>query len=174
MKLYEGMVIVDDAKCSENYSEVAEHVQGLLKKNGGEVKYFARWDDRKLAYTIKKQSRGVYLLVYFDAPPENVVQINRDFELSDVVLRALFTVPMSSTKALVEAGENLEEHLKKPVPARDDDDGYDGPRSHRRDHDDSRGRSRDRSDDGEGDSPRPARRPAAPDESRDGEAEEKA
>ena len=96
MKLYEAMVVVDDARCSDDYSSVAEHVKGILRKSGAEIKQFTKWDERRLAYPINRHGRGVYLLVYFMAPLDSITQINRDCALSDVVLRMLITVPTNA------------------------------------------------------------------------------
>ena len=99
MKLYEAMVVVDDARCSDDYSSVAEHVKGILRKSGAEIKQFSKWDERRLAYPINRHGRGVYLLVYFMAPLDSIPQINRDCALSDIVLRILITVPTSADVA---------------------------------------------------------------------------
>ena len=99
MKLYEAMVVVDDARCSDDYSSVAEHVKGILRKSGAEIKQFSKWDERRLAYPINRHGRGVYLLVYFMAPLDSIAQINRDCTLSDIVLRILITVPTSADVA---------------------------------------------------------------------------
>jgi len=101
LRLYEAMVVVDDARCSDDYGSVAEHVRGILRKSGAEIKHFSKWDERRLAYRINRHTRGVYLLVYFTAPPESIAQINRDCTLSDIVVRILITVPASADVAAI-------------------------------------------------------------------------
>ena len=148
MRLYEGMVIVDDARCSDDYDAVAEHVRGILQKNGAEIQRLDKWDDRKMAYAINHHARGVYLLIYFNAPPENMPSVNRDCQLSDVVLRALFTVPTREAIELLEAGDDDAFRNKSTGPRRYGDDYGDSrprrrppERSERRD--DDRGGARD-------------------------------
>ena len=48
-----------------------------------------KWDDRRLAYEIKGQKRGVYILAYFKAPGVDISHVERDCNLSEKVLRAL-------------------------------------------------------------------------------------
>ena len=117
MRLYEAMVIVDDSRCAEDYNAVAEHVQGILRKSGAEIKRFVRWDERKLAYLVDRHSRGVYVLTHFMAPPENIAQITRDWRLSDMIVRAMITVPHKSDAAEILAGPAEEAPAAEPQAA---------------------------------------------------------
>jgi len=105
LRLYEGMVIVDDARCADDYPAVAEQVQAVLRKNGAQVQQLTRWDDRKLAYPIKGHGRGVYLLVHFNAPPESITQITHEWQLSDVVLRAMITLPPKTGVVMIDPNQ---------------------------------------------------------------------
>jgi small subunit ribosomal protein S6 len=60
-----------------------------LTKHKAEILSAKRWDERKLAYEIKKQKRATYFLVYFKAPPGNIDALNREFTLTEPVLRSL-------------------------------------------------------------------------------------
>ena len=48
-----------------------------------------KWSERKLAYEVKGQKRGSFVLVYFRAAHDQITQIDRDCNLSDLVLRNL-------------------------------------------------------------------------------------
>src|SRR5205823_5441403 len=48
-----------------------------------------KWDERRLAYEIKKQKRGLYILAYFKAPGGSLSHIERDCNLSEKILRVL-------------------------------------------------------------------------------------
>jgi small subunit ribosomal protein S6 len=142
------MIIVDPAQCTDHFDTVAEHVQGILRKNGADIKRFSKWDDRRLAYPIKKQTRGVYLLIYFQAPPESIVQINRDYELSETVLRSLITLPEKEAAEVILSGGTppvpgeapaVEASSPRPEPKPRTDDDSDG--------EDERRERRSRSDD---------------------------
>ncbi len=42
-----------------------------------------------MAYRIKGRKRGVYVLVFFEAPPEGIPSIERDAKLSEDILRVM-------------------------------------------------------------------------------------
>jgi small subunit ribosomal protein S6 len=48
-----------------------------------------KWDERRLAYDVKGNKRGVYFLTRFTADTRKVKEIERDCRLSEKMLRAL-------------------------------------------------------------------------------------
>ena len=65
--------------------------RGIIERHGGQVLVIKRWDERKLAYEIKRQKRGTYVIAYFRAPGAAVSPIERDVNLSEDVLRVMVT-----------------------------------------------------------------------------------
>jgi small subunit ribosomal protein S6 len=66
-----------------------EHIREIFSRNKCEVLAMRKWDERRLAYEIKKQKRGLYILAYFQAPAANMTHFERDCNLSEKVLRTL-------------------------------------------------------------------------------------
>lgn len=64
-----------------------EHIREALSRHGGEIIALSKWDERRLAYEINKQKRGVYILSYVTLPTESLVSLERDLNLSETVLR---------------------------------------------------------------------------------------
>lgn len=89
MKVYEGMFLMDPALTSDWQSAEAE-IQRVLTRAEAKVHGIKNWDERRLAYPIKKQKRGLYALTYFEASPEKIGELERDVQLSEKCLRALF------------------------------------------------------------------------------------
>lgn len=89
MNTYEGLFLLNSVEAKRDWEAAAQHVQGILKKHDAEIGTNYRWDERKLAYEVRQQKRGTYYLVYFKAPPEAIVAIRRDAELSEQILRQL-------------------------------------------------------------------------------------
>jgi small subunit ribosomal protein S6 len=48
-----------------------------------------KWDERRLCYDIQGKSRGTYILVYFNCETERVNHIERDVQLSELMVRSL-------------------------------------------------------------------------------------
>ena len=86
MKNYELMYIL--------MPDLAENaaLQKILTDNGGKITGVNEWGLRGLAYEIKKQMKGYYVVVNFTAEPKAVSEFNRIVALDSKVLRFLITV----------------------------------------------------------------------------------
>ncbi|MFO7957364.1 MAG: 30S ribosomal protein S6 [Candidatus Brocadiia bacterium] len=87
--LYEAMFLVDSAKGGSEFPEIIRHIANILERAGAEIERIEQWDERKLAYRIKRAKRGIYILVYFRAPGTAVSEIRHDVQLSEQLLRVL-------------------------------------------------------------------------------------
>lgn len=86
--LYEAMFLISQATAAELGAAI-DHIKDVLARGHAEIVAMKKWDDRRLAYEIKGQKRGVYILVYFKAPGIDVAHIERDCNLSEKIMRAL-------------------------------------------------------------------------------------
>jgi small subunit ribosomal protein S6 len=77
------MVLLDNREVKQGWSPLKEAVAEIFTKHGGEVVSARRWDERRLAYPIKGQTRGTYLLVYFNAGSDANSQIRRDLKMNE-------------------------------------------------------------------------------------------
>jgi small subunit ribosomal protein S6 len=88
--VYEGMFLFAHSMAA-NLQEASDHVKELLDRAGAEIISFRKWDERRLAFEIKGNKRGVYFLAYFKALPDSLAGLERDCNLSEKVLRAMWT-----------------------------------------------------------------------------------
>jgi small subunit ribosomal protein S6 len=88
VKRYEGFFLFDNSVAHE-WPAVEQEVRRLCDRIGGELQVCLKFDERKLAFEIKGRKRGTYVLTYFDAAPERIVDLERDARLSEMILRAL-------------------------------------------------------------------------------------
>jgi small subunit ribosomal protein S6 len=123
MVVYEGMFIFDPGRYSRDPGGVAQQVADLITQQGGNVLAARLWDERKLAYPIKGQKKGVYWLTYFTMPAEGLVTLERQCEISEDILRKLvLRVDERIADALVQhalsSGEvSKADATKRPVAA---------------------------------------------------------
>ena len=87
---YEGMFLISQAEAAE-FGGVIEHINHLFERAGAEIIAMQKWDERRLAYEVDKQKRGVYILSYFKAPAENLQAFERDCNISERILRMMVT-----------------------------------------------------------------------------------
>lgn len=88
MNKYEVMFIAKPLEDAE-VDPIAEFVSNLIKKNGGNVKKVDRWGKRHLAYPVKKQADGNYVLINFEADPAVIKEIDRVMKIQDDILKHL-------------------------------------------------------------------------------------
>ena len=87
--VYEAMFLLDTNKVAGDVPAAAGQLQFLLEKNNAEVLVSRPWDERKLAYPIKKHKKGLYYLTYFRAEGKSIPGIERDCALNETILRTL-------------------------------------------------------------------------------------
>lgn len=85
---YEVMCLLPPSAATEMNGAI-EHVTGVITKAQGRIVSIKKWDERRLAFEINKQKRGIYVLAYFACDPVHIAQIERDFNLSEQVMRTL-------------------------------------------------------------------------------------
>ena len=86
---YEGMFLVGQAAATD-LNAVTDHLKQILGRAGAELISMRKWDERRLAYEIRKQKRGLYILTYFNCPADHIADLERECNLSETVLRAMF------------------------------------------------------------------------------------
>src|SRR5690349_2315997 len=89
-KQYEAMFLFGAAAASDAEKAI-QTARGIIERHNGAVLVAKRWDERKLAYEIRGQKRGLYVITYFTAPGDAVSAIERDVNLSEDVLRVMVT-----------------------------------------------------------------------------------
>ena len=89
MRTYEGMLLVEPTIAAKEWNRVTEEIDRIAKRHGAAVLQVNKWGERKLAYPVKKNNRGTFVLTYLSAPPKAVGKIKADLQLSEVILRSL-------------------------------------------------------------------------------------
>jgi small subunit ribosomal protein S6 len=85
---YEAMFLFGTA-ASANLEGTLDRVRKLVESHGGDIILLKKFDERRLAYEVKKQKRGLYVICYYHAEPTANAAITREVNLSDDVLRLM-------------------------------------------------------------------------------------
>lgn len=118
--MYEGLFLFPVAATADLKGTV-EHLKEILAKADARVLSLRKWDERKLAYEIKGNKRGVYFLVYFEASRDRLDGITRDCNLSERILRAMMIRADHLTSEQAEAADGQAE-LADEIKARSQED----------------------------------------------------
>ena len=85
--LYEGLFLLNQQAVASDYAGCVDFIKGVFERAEAELLSLRKWDERRLAYPIKGQKRGTYILTYFRARGTQIANIERDCNLSDQVMR---------------------------------------------------------------------------------------
>ena len=85
-RTYESIFIVRPDLVGEAYTAVVDKFKGVLTEQGANILKVDEWGTRKLAYPIKKQSRGIYVLVAFDAAPGIIKEYERRLRIDEAII----------------------------------------------------------------------------------------
>lgn len=89
LKDYECLLILKPDLSEDDVTGVVSLVTNQITPNGGSIIEEDRWGKRRLAYTVKKQKYGYYLLLRYAGAAADVEEIERSFRFSDLVLKFL-------------------------------------------------------------------------------------
>lgn len=90
--MYELLYIVGTQYTDPEITKIQEQIAGEVTTAGGEIVRNENLGKIRLAYHIKKQGHGSYILVYFNAEPSVVNALNRKLTLTDEILRHTLTI----------------------------------------------------------------------------------
>ena len=105
MNGYEFMFLLDPTLDSAASLAVVERVEGIVKGQGGRIVSLKAWERRRLAYPVRGRNEGLYMLCYFDAPPEAISGIESRVRLAEGVLRFLVLRTDKETRELDQAAD---------------------------------------------------------------------
>ena len=106
-RMYEGLFLVDSALAAQDWQKVVDEVTRILNRASAEILSVRKWDERRLCYDVQGKSRGTYILAYFSCETDKIVGIDRDIQLSEIIMRAM----------VLKADMMKKDDMEKPTPA---------------------------------------------------------
>lgn len=86
---YETIYIVRPEATTDQLQELNTRVKGVIEGSSGKLLKVENWGKRKLAYEIKKNTKGIYLYWRYLAPSALVAELERNLRMIDLVIRFL-------------------------------------------------------------------------------------
>ncbi len=90
MPSYELVFILNANLSEEDSTKLLDNINSQITKFGGTVNETNLWGKRKLAYPIKKQTEGNYVLERVEIKPAALKDLDANLKLTDNILRYLF------------------------------------------------------------------------------------
>jgi small subunit ribosomal protein S6 len=89
MRPYELVVVIRADLSQEDLTAQLDQIEGWINTNGGQIVEAKHWGMRRLAYPIRNQRDGYYVLYTINMPPAAPIELERSLRLNENVLRFL-------------------------------------------------------------------------------------
>lgn len=121
MPLYETVFIARNDVTQQQVEAVADTLAAQIESEGGSVQKREYWGLRSLAYRIKKNRKGHYMLLGLDAPPASVKEAERQLSLNEDVLRFMTIrvdeIEEAPSAILSRKGDDRDRGFRGPKPS---------------------------------------------------------
>ena len=87
MPLYENVFIARQDISTAHVEALTDTFANPVAENGGKVEKREYWGLRNLAYRMKKNRKGHYVLFNLEAPPAAVSELERNMRINEDILR---------------------------------------------------------------------------------------
>ncbi|MBI3290658.1 30S ribosomal protein S6 [Candidatus Falkowbacteria bacterium] len=84
---YELLYLISGNYTDKELTPTKELVKNLIAKFGGEIKSEDSLGKKKLAYPVKGDHQGYYLIYQFDMDGNNLAELNKNLKLTNEILR---------------------------------------------------------------------------------------
>ena len=87
MRTYESIFIVHPEVIGDDQVALIDKYKTILSDQAADVLKVENWGTRTLAYQVKKQSKGCFVLVIFDAEPTVIAEYERRMRIDEKVIK---------------------------------------------------------------------------------------
>ena len=86
MNKYESVIIINPNCTDEALKALESKFTGLINQNGN-VESVENMGKKRLAYEIKKNTEAIYMTINFEAKPDSIAELERNYRITDKVLK---------------------------------------------------------------------------------------
>jgi small subunit ribosomal protein S6 len=119
--LYECVLIARNDVTQQQVDTLADEITAQLETEGGAVKKREYWGLRGLAYRIKKNRKGHYMLLGLEAKPPFITEMERKLRLNEDVIRFMTVrveaVDEAPSAILSRKSDDRDRSFRGPRPA---------------------------------------------------------
>ena len=115
-RTYELMFIVRPDMAEEDLDKLISTLEGQVTTSGGTVKNIERMGKRRLAYTVRRFSDGMYILLTVEGSGALIHELERRLRVTEPVIMFL-TVRVDEEQKRLDKIKQIREARRKAVPA---------------------------------------------------------
>ena len=121
MPLYETVLIARNDVTQQQVEGIVDAIATQFEADGDSVKKREYWGLRSLAYRIKKNRKGHYMLLGIDSKPAGIAEMERQLGLNEDVLRFMTirvdAIEEGQSAILSRKADDRERGFRGPKPA---------------------------------------------------------
>lgn len=86
MNKYESVIIISPNLDEREIEGIVTEITDLINQDG-EVTKVEKMGIKKLAYEIKKNKEGYYIIFYFEAKEDVIVELERNYRINENIIK---------------------------------------------------------------------------------------
>lgn len=111
MKQYESIFVLKPEINDKKVNEQIEKVREFIEKNNGRITAVEKWGKKKLAYLVKKNRFGIYILIRFESEPGLISNLQRNYKLNEDIIRYMTVLYREIAKKSPASAEAAEQQI---------------------------------------------------------------
>ncbi|HYA15655.1 MAG TPA: 30S ribosomal protein S6 [Syntrophales bacterium] len=115
MKRYETLFIVQVDLPDDELNSLIERYETIVTSFKGIIVKIEKWGKRKLAYEIKKQTNGFYVMIDFVGKRAVIEELERNFKIDDKILKFM-TIMKDDKPDLAKIEKEKQDELRIEAP----------------------------------------------------------
>jgi len=115
LKRYETIFIVHVDTPTDELNSLIERYKAIVTALKGTIIKVEKWGKRRLAYEIKKQSNGFYVLFDFAGKSTIIEELERNFKIDDKILKFM-TIMKDENVDLTAIEKEIQDESKTETP----------------------------------------------------------
>lgn len=109
MANYESVLIARQDLGASQVSSLVSDLSGIISAQGGEVVRVDNWGLKNLAYRVKKNRKGHYVVLNISAPAQAIAEYERLMRVNEDVIRYMTIKVDEFSKAEASSSDSVEE-----------------------------------------------------------------
>jgi len=98
---YETIFVIKPTLSDEEVAAIVDKFKGIIEQQGGVVVAAENWGKKKLAYDIRKERKGFYIVIHLKGTGAVIREIERNYRISEFIIK--FMTLKISPKSLGQA-----------------------------------------------------------------------
>ena len=89
MRLFETLLLFSPEISGDNREALLKGIVAIIEREGGKMEEVDQWGMRDLAYPVRKQMRGYYVRLVYQAPPQLIAELERNLRITEGLFKFL-------------------------------------------------------------------------------------